>query len=237
MIPTYFAGGVSMEGAKWDSVDDPYWASTTLLLRMNGSEGSETFNDSSSFGREVLATLSDFWVTAEQSKSGGTSCRCNGDGGRLRATNTSATELTGDFTIEAWVYWQATPAAGSSPFGVYKTGPTNLNVQRWTDNKLYTNESGDKITGTTTVTDNTWHHIALTRTGTTVRMWFDGVQEGSTWTSSSTYAINGNYTYIGSASDGGLAMGASTADGYIDLVRVTKADRYGTASFTPPDDY
>lgn len=239
MIPSFFIGGVSMQGAKWDSIDDPYWAQTTLILRMNGSDGSSTFNDSSSFGRTVTASNStDFTVSTTQSKSGGTSCKCTGDGGRLRATNTSATELTGDFTVEAWVYLTATPVGGCAPFGIYRaTGTSYMIPLWWTDNKLYLNDSGDKITGTTTVTRDAWHHIAVTRSGSTCRLWLDGTQEGSTYTQSNTFCSNGDYTYIGSKSDGTFLVGASTTDGYIDLVRITAADRYGTSSFTPPVDY
>lgn len=239
MIPTMFLGGVSTQGAKWDSVDDPYWSQTTLLLRMDGSDGSYTFNDSSSFGRTVVASnTTDFLVSTTQSKSGGTSCKCVGGGGRLRATNTSASEMSGDFTAEAWVYFTATPITTAAPFGLYRsTGTTYLTPTFWTDNKWYLSDGGDKITGTTAMTRNAWHHIAVTRSGSTVRMWLDGVQEGGTWTTSNTFCINAQHTYIGSTQDGGGMMGFSTTAAYLDLVRITKADRYGTSSFTPQADY
>jgi hypothetical protein len=238
MIPTFFLGGAPMQGAKWDSLDDPYWAQTTLILRMNGADGSSTFNDSSSFGRTVTASNStDFTVSTAQSKSGGTSCKCTGDGGTLRATNTSATELTGDFTAEAWVYYTAAPASSSAPFGLYRALNTYLMVKFWTDRKPYLGDTADVVNGTTAMSLNAWHHVAITRTGSTIRMWLDGTQEGGTYTNASTYCTNGEYTYIGSGYGGTVMMGAATADPYIDLVRITKADRYGTSSFTPPADY
>jgi len=237
MIPTMFLGGVPTQGAKWDSVDDPYWGQNTLLLRMNGADGSYTFNDSSSFGREVLASnTTDFVVSSAQSKSGGTSCLCNGNGGRLRATNNSSTQLTGDFTLETWVYFGVNTSS-QAVISTTKSGPTVCYVYRWSDRKLYFDESGAKISGGTVCTDSAWHHVALTRSGSTIRMWLDGVQEGSTYTSSTTYSVSGQHDYIGSAGDGTIKLGATGADGYVDLVRHCKADRYGTSSFTPPADY
>ena len=236
MIPSFFLGGVQMQGAKWDSVDDPYWSSVTLLLRMDGADASTTFNDSSSLGISCAATTG-YSVSNTQSKTGGTSCKSVGTG-RLRGTNVSASEMSGDFTAEAWCYWTATPTTSSSPFGLYRSGGFYLNPGMWTDNKLYLgNTGGDVIVGTTAVSRNAWYHIAVTRSGSTVRMWLDGAQEGSTYTTSSTFCTNGQFTYIGSANDGGNIMGFSTTAAYVDLVRITKADRYGTSSFTPAGDY
>jgi len=230
MIPTYFVGGVSLEGAKWDSIDDPYWLSTVLLMRMNGANGGTTFVDSSQVG--TTFSVSQMTTSTEQSKSGGTSCKCSTtDIDKFYFTCVAAHQLTGDFTAEAWAYWTATPLTVSQPFSLGGTADVPLSVSNYSDNKLYVGHGGDKISGTTTVTHDAWHHIALTRTGSTIRLWLDGTQEGSTYSSSATFNVTGQKTRLGNL------MGYSTADPYLDLVRITKADRYGTSSFTPPADY
>ena len=74
-------------------------------------------------------------------------------------------------------------------------------------------------------TANTWYHIAVTRSGTTVRQFVDGVQLGSNVTSSASFA-NGPIQ-IGSG-------GAGALNGYIDDLRITRGYARYTANFTPP---
>jgi hypothetical protein len=221
---------------------DPYLADVILLMRMEGADGSQSFVDSGPLALTCTATGTPpnafAQISNAQAKSGATSCKCDANyGHHLRATNTAAAELSGDFTAEAWVYLTATPDNSNSPFGLMRSGPFPLCPIIWTDSKLYLNDNGDKITGTTTVTLNAWHHVAVTRGGTTCRLWLDGAQEGGTYTSSYTYCIDGNYTYVGSAIDGGNQMGQINNIAYVDLLRITAADRYGTGGFTPPADY
>jgi hypothetical protein len=147
--------------------------------------------------------------------------------------------LTGDFTAEAWVYHRLAPAASASPFGLERAGPFTLSIKPWTDRKIYLGDTTDKSSGTTVFSLNAWHHMAITRTGTTIRQWLDGVQEGATYTSAATYCASGMFTYVGSSGAGINVMGFSVANKpYLDLLRITKGvDRYGSTSFTPPADY
>ena len=230
MIPTFMLGNTGLVGSPW-STDDPYWTSVVFLARMEGADGGTTFIDSGPFGLAIERS-SGFNTSITHARFGTTSCECTATGGRLRFLNTAATELTGDFTIECFVYWTATPAGVSYPWGMKiatSAGPTG-----WTDGKLYFDDSGDKISGTTTVTNNAWHHIAVTRSGTTIKLWLDGVQEGGTYTSSATYCGNGLYTYLGSVSDGNGQLGFSTTAAYLDSLRITKGVARYSGTFTPP---
>jgi hypothetical protein len=212
----------------------PVDANVILLLRMEGANGGTTFFDSSALVN-TLAASSGPTTSTDRAKSGTASCKCVGTG-YLSLTGTAGTELPGDFTAECWAYWTQTPAGTSAPFGL-TSSTTNLRPVSWTDNKLYLQDPGDKISGTTVITLNAWHHIAVTRTGSTIRMWLDGVQQGGTYTSSLTYCANGLFSYIGSADATTALLGYSTTPAYLDLVRISNVDRYGTASFTPPADY
>ena len=80
--------------------------------------------------------------------------------------------------------------------------------------------------------NNTWHHIALSRSGTSTRLFLDGVQVGSTYTDSNNYLVGASRPIFG-------ASGFNTADvnylGYIDDFRITRGYARYTSTFTPPD--
>jgi surface protein len=80
------------------------------------------------------------------------------------------------------------------------------------------------ISGTYTASANTWAHIAVSRSGTSTRLFVNGVQLGSTLTDTNVYRTG--IVWIG-----GTHRGAQFA-GLIDEVRVSKSARY-TANFTP----
>ena len=74
---------------------------------------------------------------------------------------------------------------------------------------------------------NTWRHVAVTRSGTSLRLFINGVQRGSTLTSSA------------NLSDNQLKIGYYYSEtfgfvGKVDEFRVTKGVARYTANFTPP---
>ena len=81
------------------------------------------------------------------------------------------------------------------------------------------------ITTTTTIGATTWTHVAVCRSGTTTRVFINGVESGSTTTSP-------NFN-----SAGGIQIGMISTpyymNGYIDDLRISKYARY-TTNFTPP---
>ena len=80
----------------------------------------------------------------------------------------------------------------------------------------------------TAISQNTWHHVAVTRQGTTWRIFKDGTQE-NTWTSSSDLGST-RQMFIGR-----LVNGTDyNFIGYISDARVTKGLARYTANFTPP---
>lgn len=83
-----------------------------------------------------------------------------------------------------------------------------------------------QITGTTNLSINTWYHVAVCGDGTAVKLWLEGAQEGSTWTT--TY----NFSF------GDVSLGIDYYDwsnylnGWIDEFRWSNSTRY-TGAFTP----
>jgi len=130
---------------------------------------------------------------------------------------------TGDFTIEVWVYLK------SNSVGVIYSNEVANSLFLYLD-------SGNLVVrnyGTTNLFDlagpslNTWTHIALSRSGTDLRLFFNGVQQGSTVTNSTNWTQNG--TEIGAFNNGTQSL-----NGYLSNLRIVKGTALYTSNFTPP---
>ena len=134
---------------------------------------------------------------------------------------------TGDFTVEAWVYFASIAAdrgiLGSSAGGgydfVWRTS-NGLNIGR-------INTAFDNSFAFTPVV-NTWYHIAYSRSGTSLRAFVDGTQVGTT----ATNAIS--YNSVTAVVVGGSTTSERLMNGYIDDLRITKGYARYTSNFTPP---
>ena len=210
---------------------DPDFANVSLLLHMDGSNGSTTFTDSSSNGLTVTPQA-DAQISTAQSKFGGASGLFDGSVDRLHLPNAAAAlNLDADFTVEVWVY----PL--SSADMMVLSGRTG-NQQVFRLNYLGTGNILCFVDGTIVVntaagiTANVWQHLALSRSGSNARLFVDGQQQGST-----------NTSWAGSLSieriaafffNGFLSNPAFYFNGYIDDLRITKGVARYTANFTPP---
>ena len=204
---------------------DPYYSAVSLLLPMDGTNGSTTFTDS---GPNTLTiTPTGTTISTSQAKYGA-SGYFNGTSAYLTAASSAITLGTSDFTIEFWIY-----PLDVRTFSLYdsRTNETNPNgngfvigtsaSQAWV---VY--QAANRIVGPA-VAANQWTHVAVTRSGSSVKMWINGVQVGSTWTTT------------GSFSDGATLIGtdypknARFVYGYLDDFRISLFARY-VSTFTPP---
>ena len=97
------------------------------------------------------------------------------------------------------------------------------------DNTLtYWYDSGTRITSNA-INLNAWNHIALTRSGTDVKLFINGQQEGSTFTDSSTQLIGTNAPIFGN--DTSASFGVI---GYMSDIRILNGTAAYTSNFTPP---
>ena len=204
---------------------DPDFTSVSLLLHMDGSNGSTTFTDSSSDGIAVTAN-GNAQISTAQSKFGGASGLFDGSGDYLStAALASLAPGTGAFTIECWVRW--TDRSGAQALfnyvGVWSLNKAFANVIQ-TDNIM---TSGGSLISTTTFVDNQWYHIAVSRGAGAARLYVDGVEESSV--SGTNANLSTTNVWVGRTLFGNLYL-----KGYIDDLRLTiGVDRY-TANFTPP---
>jgi hypothetical protein len=179
-----------------------------------------------------LETVGNAQISTAQSKFGGSSMYFDGTGDYLITNSSVANSAfgTGDFTVEFWLYTNA----GSTTYNVIDWRPPSTQGAYFafylsSGVPVYYTSSADRITGGSAIPATTWTHVAISRSGTSTRMFINGTQSGSTYTDSTNYLGVANRPAIGG---GGLDTG-SLLNGYIDDLRVTKFARY-TSNFTAP---
>ena len=217
---------------------DPFYSAVSLLLPMDGTNGSTTFTDSGPNALAVTA-VGNAQISTTQSKYGGASAYFDGAGNAVQIPFNAALDLTsGDFTIEGWVYFNAvsgtptiiTPFGTGTAFGGWVialdsssrlTFYLSTTVNTW-------NLASNVLFSATAVVTGTWYHFALVRNGSTFKPYLNGIA-GTTFTSSSTLYNNSKPLKIGAEKDSNVFP----LNGYIDDLRISRFARY-TSTFTPP---
>ena len=219
---------------------DANYTSVSLLLHADGSNGSTTFTDSSATPKTVTAN-GNAQISTAQSMFGGASALFDGAGDYLSIAYSSALSLiSGDFAVEAWIYLTTLTAGSQTIFD--KDGVTGASYSQYAlsitsggkltaflGNGNGASPTGTTYTGTTTVTLNAWHHVALVKTGSTCKGFLDGDQE---WSASAATMYEGSKALLI-----GYSVGQPSTvcfNGYIDELRITKGVARYTGNFTPP---
>lgn len=139
----------------------------------------------------------------------------------------------GDFTIE---WWERRAAAGASQPALARDGSTTFIAWLiWSDatNVLFHASSNgvswDVANGVSfgAMQTGVWHHFAVTRSGTTFRLFRDGVQTNTFTSSASLWGSGAPFSI-------GRAQNTNYYNGYLDEVRISKGIARWTANFTPP---
>jgi len=221
-------GAVKGTGTRTDTNS----ASIVLALPMDGTNGGTSFGDQSavikgSGSAKTLTVNGNTNTSTAQSKFYGSSGFFDGTGDYLSGTNADFAFGTGDFTVECWArlssvtteqnFVSTRTAAGSS---------TAWSLSMSSSSKVYVYTSGFVATGSTSLTANAWNHIAITRSGSTFRIFVNGVQDASATNSQdfSTQTLG-----IGLSSDGAQYP----LTGYLQDVRLYKGVAKYTSNFSP----
>jgi hypothetical protein len=223
---------------------DPDFASVSLLLHGDGTNGSTTITDNSPSPKTVTA-VGNAQISTAQSKFGGASIAFDGNGDYLTVPDNADFEFgSGNFTVEMWIY----PTSGTNTFrcfvaksnrnsgggqGSFICQISNANKLQMLFDKDATGDTWDiDVQGTTTVALNTWHHIAVVRSGNVFTAYLNGVSE-ATATSSIALVDNAQLLVIGALGYTSPPF-VSLFTGYIDELRITKGISRYNAAFTPP---
>ena len=147
-------------------------------------------------------------------------------------TNAAFTYGTSDFCVEGWFYF--TGGVGGSGYSYLfaqgaSTGNTSLGL--YIQDSVYKVWNGSAvITGSASFVQGTWVHLAVTRSGTNMRLFANGVQSGS--------ATNSSNITTGSTLGISIGRWAEIGDtnyitGYVSNFRVVKGSAVYTSNFTP----
>jgi hypothetical protein len=212
---------------------------TTLLLHMDGSDGSTTFTDSAVGGAapHTVTPVGNAQIDTAQSKFGGAAGLFDGTGDYLTLDGSSDFAFgTGDFVVDFWlrfnaiagaiqIHYDSRPSGGSGAYvGIFSFATTGA--------LGFFDGTGVRITGTTSLSTGVWYHVALVRSSGTTRLFLDGVQEGSDFTDSNDYINGTSRPTIGTS---GGSAGSVVLNGWIDELRVSVGtDRGWSGGFAPP---
>lgn len=207
---------------------DPYWNNVVLAMHMDDVGLTDAKGHAVTLNGNVARS-------AAQSKFGGYSAYFDGAGDFLYPVNSGPDFAfgTGDFTVEMWVYLPPLGVARVLYDGrpTSNNGPYVLTYVNATNTICFLVSSVERITGTTALAAMTWYHVALCRSGTSTKLFLNGVQEGATYSDGNNYLGAANRPFIGID---GYNSSASAMLGYIDDIRITKGVARYTANFTPP---
>jgi len=205
---------------------------TTLLLNFDGTNGSTTFVDSSSYGETPTVVGSGAALSTAQFKYGTASLVATATSWISIPSATSLILGANNFTIECWYYptgsttgsaiaskgWNG--GVGSGWIFGYNGGSNSLNWYHSTANGAWS--FGPLSMGTPT--SNTWSHLAVVRNGNVYTTYLNGVQQ-ATGTSAGTIYDSGAALTIGGPLSG------SGITGYLDDFRIVNGAVVYTSNF------
>lgn len=144
------------------------------------------------------------------------------------ANNTALQPGTGVFTIEAWIYRNASGAAHT----IYAKGgaSTGFVLQVTATNVLRFIDTTTNIDSTGTISATTWTHVAVVRSGTgtnETKLYINGTQDGQG-------TVTTDFNQTEEVRVGTNRSAAENFAGYISNCRFVKGTAVYTANFTPP---
>ncbi len=162
----------------------------------------------------------------------GGSLYLDGSGDYLQFGNgETALDLNGDSSIELWFYPLATSMILTAKYS--NVGSNQFYINADSSNKIYAEFLGSTYyakTSTASYVLRSWNHLLITKSGTTAKMWLNGVYDGA-WTVSSTNSTT-KAIAIGAATDN---YGTTTSNGYISSLRYSRvATETGTSNIVLP---
>lgn len=225
------------------TIDTHYW-SIAALLHGNGTNGSTTFTDDGPNPKTPSVVGGSAQISTASPKFGtGSILLASGTSDYLQYASHADFDFgLLDFTIEFW--WKpvsasvdysliglgtATAAANSdTAFGIFHYGATLSGKLRAFVNNGATVYSIDSVSA---LSAGVWYHIAFTRVSGVLRLFIDGVQQGTFTTANvSINAPASRVLRIGKYTDGTPRY----ANGSFDDIRINKGVGRYSATFAPP---
>lgn len=205
-------------------------ANTTLLTSNSNAfaDKSSTGNTLVPFSTPAVSKYSAFSSLVTYSSTYGGSGYFDGTGDYLTNTTANLT-ATSSFTLEYWIYNTSAVTGSPASFSIGNEATGRINFFITSSAIQYNVYGGSNTTiGSFTFYPNTWYHIAIVRSGTTLAAYVNGTSAGSvtlsgTLGNSTGFYINGN------------SGGANTTNPfYVSNMRYVNGTAVYTGNFTPP---
>ena len=220
-------------------VTDEFFSNVKFLGSFDGSDAATSASDDA--GLRTLTFSNGAALSTSVKKFGTASLKIDPDDNQSNAkvlTDTTSDFAFGtdDFTIEMWFY-KTVNAYGflfDMRGGTDTTSTDGLSVTMGgggnTELDLALNRSNIIRTNMDDISNDQWHHYAVSKDSNVYRVFIDGALQGS---ASNSTNLNQNKpmmigNYHGNSSGGGYSF-----NGYIDEIRVTKGTARYTPNFTP----
>jgi hypothetical protein len=210
---------------------DSNYNNVSLLLHMDGTNGSTNFLDSSTNTASITA-FGNSQISTAQEKFGTASGLFDGNGDYLKTPQSPLYAWgSGDLTMECWIY----PVTLNGSMGIIGSHIDSFDQRTM----LYVSSNGSiavtKIginevsSSSGTIVTNQWQHIAVSRIEDETIIFVNGILVASSttnvWDTNSTNSIQIGYLH---------PSNGNCFNGYIDEVRITKGVARYIANFTPP---
>lgn len=207
---------------------DAFFSQVELLAHFNGTNGSQTFVDSSSHAHSFGAANASVVLSTTAPLFGTASLVCPNNGFLLNAAATADYKAgTADFAIEFGLK-TSTPSVSAAVIDFRTTTTQVAHTIRISGSSFrYLVSNVDQITGGSVAT-STWQRIAVCRVSGTTRLFVDGTQVGSNYTDSNNYNVVNYPIWFG-----GAFNGANFINGFIDEFRFTVGNGRHSANYTP----
>ena len=256
-LPQYYTGGIVTNNNGTNVVHtfntsssltalttpiDTYQPYNTLLVHADGTNGANNsvFLDSSTNNLSITKTGTPTQGTFSPFATTGWSNYFNGTTDYITVNNTGSINLSsGNFTIECWVY--PTTTISSTKAIITKDWTSGSTYMTW---GLYTYVSGfltftigsgtsssagaQDFTSSYTPPANSWTHLAVVKSGTTITIYANGT---NVYSATQTGTIGGSTNNIRIGADNNPA---NYFPGYISNVRVLQGTVLYTGNFIPP---
>ncbi len=211
---------------------DPDFSSVVLLLDFAGDDGATNITDLSN-SAHVDTFVADAQIDTAITALGENTLLLDGTGDFIHFPDSADWDFgTGDFTVEC-SFQSAADARTGVLFSNRDDTVTGWSVQHISGTALRF------LNGDTSIKAETWnpvegtmYHVAISRSGTSLRMFIDGVELGSATTDSTDLTGSTNTLGVGA-----LPIPAQNVLGSIGAVRITKGVARYTANFTPPTEF
>lgn len=218
-------------------MSDPYFANVSLLLHCDGTNGSTTFTDSSTYAHTMTPAGVAQISTANPKFGSGGYIPGGGFNNNISTPNSVGSELdlaTGDFTVEGFVTFASANAFNQLVIGSGVNGVSGWftiftpGTQRLSAHIVI--GGTDFVVSTVFVSFDVYHHFALVRNGSNFDFYLDAVGSPGPLTNAGSMGAPPAGFYIGFHP----GIGSVSVD-YLDEIRVTKGvARYTAAGFTIP---